>query len=47
MYTYNYIHILYTISLFPFVAVATILQPTGASSSLEYDIKYLVIIQVL
>ncbi len=37
---------IYTISLFPFVAVATIIQPTGASSSLEYDSKYLVIIQV-
>ncbi len=49
MCTHNiiiYTYIIYTISLFPFVAVATIIQPTGASSSLEYDIKYLVLILV-
>ncbi len=40
IYTY-----IYTISLFHFVAVATIIQPTGASSSLEYDINTMVVLE--
>ncbi len=42
MYTYH-IHI-NTISLFPFVAVATIIQPTEASISLGYDVHTTVIL---
>ncbi len=40
----THITYIYTISLFPFVAVATIIQPTGASSSLGYDVHTTVIL---
>ncbi len=40
----THITYIYTISLFPFVAVATIIQPTGVSNSLEYDVNTMVVL---